>query len=107
MQEVLQRAKDRRSHFEIKVVQPGISKTNLSAAIAEILEAANLHMVGVGIAPLGVITSLRFPASTCFGLRRLSQEYTVHREHSELRTDCRSAASRPRIVALSRCGHPI
>lgn len=57
LQELLERAKSRRQRFEIKVVQPGISKERLSAAMAECLGATNGHLVGVGIAPLEVITS--------------------------------------------------
>jgi superfamily II DNA or RNA helicase len=38
LQEVLARAKNRRQRFEIKVVQPGISKARLSAGMAECLE---------------------------------------------------------------------
>jgi hypothetical protein len=57
MQEVLERAKDRRQQFEIRIVQPGISKSHLTPAMAEVLGAANGHFVGVGIARLAVITS--------------------------------------------------
>jgi superfamily II DNA or RNA helicase len=57
MQEILERAKDRRQQFEIRIVQPGISKARLTAAMAEILGAANGHFVGVGIVRLAVITS--------------------------------------------------
>lgn len=57
LQEILTRAKDRRQAFEIKVVQPGISKARLSPGMAECLGATNGHLIGVGIAPLEVITS--------------------------------------------------
>ncbi len=57
MQAVLQRAKDRRSQFEIKVVQPGISKAGITPAMAEILGAAIGHLAGAG-ALLRVITSI-------------------------------------------------
>ena len=57
LQEMLVRAQDRLQRFEIKVVQPGISKARLSAAMAECLGATNGHLVGVGIAPIEVIAS--------------------------------------------------
>jgi len=57
LQEMLARAKSRRQHFEIKVVQPGISKAVLSDGMAECLGATNGHLIGVGIAPLEIITS--------------------------------------------------
>jgi hypothetical protein len=57
LDELLSRAKDRRQRFEIKVVQPGISKAELSEAMAECLGATNGHLIGVSIAPLEVIAS--------------------------------------------------
>jgi hypothetical protein len=57
LQEILVRAKDRRQQFEIKIVQPGISKARLSPAMAECLGATNGHFIGVNIAPLQVVTS--------------------------------------------------
>jgi len=57
LQEVLERAKDRRQRFEIKVVQPGISKAEISVGMTECLGATNGHLIGVGIAPLEIIGS--------------------------------------------------
>lgn len=57
LQGMLGRARDRRLRFEIKIVQPGISRAEISAAMAECLGATNAHLVGVGIAPLEVIGS--------------------------------------------------
>ena len=57
LEEMLTRAKDRRQRFEIKLVQPGISKARLTSAMAECLGATNGHLVGVGIAPLEVVVS--------------------------------------------------
>lgn len=56
LDEILERAKDRRPRFEIKVVQPGISKGRLSAAMTECIGATSAHLMGVSI-PLEVITS--------------------------------------------------
>jgi superfamily II DNA or RNA helicase len=57
LQEILDRAKDRRQRFEIKVVQPGISKAGLTPTMAECLGATNAHLTGAGIAPLEVVAS--------------------------------------------------
>jgi len=57
LREILLRAKNRRQRFEIKMVQPGISKARLSLGMAECLGATNGHLVGVGIAPLEIIAS--------------------------------------------------
>ncbi|MGH9643531.1 MAG: hypothetical protein ACRD3Q_14045 [Terriglobales bacterium] len=56
LNEIFERAKDRRLRFEIKVVQPGISKAGLSAAMAECIGATSVHLMGVSI-PLEVIAS--------------------------------------------------
>ena len=56
LRDVLTRAKDRRQVFEIKVVQPGVSKAALSAPMAECLGATNGHLAGVG-APFEMIAS--------------------------------------------------
>jgi superfamily II DNA or RNA helicase len=57
LRDVLDRAKGKRQRFEIKVVQPGISKALVTQAMAECLGATNSHLIGVGIAPLEVIAS--------------------------------------------------
>jgi len=54
LQQILERAKDRRSHFEIKIVQPGISRAKITNAIAECLGATSGHLVGIH---LEIITS--------------------------------------------------
>jgi superfamily II DNA or RNA helicase len=56
LREILLRAKDRRQRFEIKMVQPGVSKAELSQSMAECLGATNTHLAGVG-APLELICS--------------------------------------------------
>lgn len=56
LEDILERAKDRRLRFEIKIVQPGISKANLSPPMAECLGATTVHLTGVSI-PLEVIAS--------------------------------------------------
>jgi superfamily II DNA or RNA helicase len=57
LEEILVRAKDRRQLFEIKIVQPGISKAILSPGMAECLGATTVHLSGVNI-PLEVLASL-------------------------------------------------
>lgn len=44
MNEVLERAKDRLSQFEMKLVQPGVSKAKLSDAMAECFGATSGHL---------------------------------------------------------------
>lgn len=54
---LLERAKTMRVRFEIVIVQPGVSRKNLSRAMAETLGATNDHVVHAGCAPLRVIAS--------------------------------------------------
>jgi hypothetical protein len=55
---LLTRAKSTVVQFEIAIVQPGISKAALSQGMQEALGATNTHLIGSGVAPLRVLTSL-------------------------------------------------
>jgi hypothetical protein len=55
--EILEKAKSRRKVFRIAVVQPGISKAQITMAMSECLGATNSHLVGSGIKELEVIVS--------------------------------------------------
>jgi len=57
LRQVLERAKDTQQRFEIKIVQPGISKARLTQAMSECLGATNGHLIGVSIAPLEILAS--------------------------------------------------
>lgn len=54
---LIESAKEKRRVFTVYVVQPGISKNELSSAMSESLGATNSHLVGAGALPLRVIAS--------------------------------------------------
>ncbi len=57
LQQILERAKSRRQRFDVKIVQPGISKATISAGMAECLGATSGHLRGFGLPRLEIIGS--------------------------------------------------